>query len=95
MRDHGADDTAEELAAIILHGQPASPGVSFGRVKVVRSPDEMDIVEPGDILVAEMTTPDYVPAMKRAVAIITDRGGRTDDGVVKRQVRVRAERGVP
>jgi pyruvate, water dikinase len=61
----------------ILTGVAASPGILCGRVRIVMSISEIDKVKPGDVLVAEMTTPDFVPAMKRAVAIVTDRGGRT------------------
>ena len=66
-----------EKAAILLEGSPASPGVAAGKVKIIRSPSEIDQVMEGDILVTEMTTPDFVPAMKRAAAIVTDKGGRT------------------
>ncbi len=68
---------AEETAPVLLEGSPASPGVAAGEVKIVLSPSEIDKVVDGDILVAEMTTPDFVPAMKRAAAIVTDKGGRT------------------
>jgi pyruvate,water dikinase len=44
---------------------------------LIRSPDEMDRVEPGDVLVTDMTDPDWEPVMKRAAAIVTNRGGRT------------------
>ncbi len=46
-------------------------------MRVVRSPAEMSRVEEGDVLVADMTDPDWEPVMKRAAAIVTDRGGRT------------------
>jgi len=62
---------------IILVGLGASPGVASGRVKIIRSIDELPKVEEGDIMVTRMTTPDMVPAMKRAVAIVTDEGGLT------------------
>jgi pyruvate,water dikinase len=61
----------------ILTGIAASPGIGVGPVKIVSSVDQIGKVEKGDILVAEMTTPDWVPAMKRAKSIITDRGGRS------------------
>ncbi|MCS7206838.1 MAG: phosphoenolpyruvate synthase [Dehalococcoidia bacterium] len=64
-------------APVLLQGDPASPGVGSGPVRIVRSHAELSNVQPGDVLVAEMTTPDYVPAMKRAVAIVTEQGGRT------------------
>lgn len=91
MRDHADDDEGEEEPApIILSGQPASPGVGVGRVRVVLDPNDIDIVKPGDVLVAEMTTPDFVPAMKRATAIVTERGGRTCHAAI-----VSRELGIP
>jgi len=59
-------------------------------VKIVTDPSQIDRVLEGDVLVAEMTTPDYVPAMKRAVAIVTDRGGRTAHAAI-----VSREMGIP
>jgi pyruvate,water dikinase len=79
-----------ERAPILLEGSPASPGVAAGEVKIVLSPSEIDKVVEGDILVAEMTTPDYVPAMKRAAAIVTDKGGRTAHAAI-----VSRELGIP
>ena len=67
----------EITAPVLLSGAPASPGIASGPVKLVAEASQIDKVKSGDILVAEMTTPDFVPAMKRAVAIVTDRGGRT------------------
>jgi pyruvate,water dikinase len=81
---------AAERAPILLEGSPASPGVAAGEVKIVLSPAEIDKVVDGDILVAEMTTPDYVPAMKRAAAIVTDKGGRTAHAAI-----VSRELGIP
>ena len=77
-------------AAAILTGAPASPGVASGPVKIVPDPSQIDKVLQGDILVAEMTTPDFVPAMKRAAAIVTDRGGRTAHAAI-----VSRELGIP
>ncbi|MBL7166914.1 MAG: phosphoenolpyruvate synthase [Dehalococcoidales bacterium] len=77
-------------AEVILSGSPASPGVASGPVKLVPDPSRIDKVLDGDILVAEMTTPDFVPAMKRAVAIVTDRGGRTAHAAI-----VSRELGIP
>jgi len=64
-------------AKAILTGVAASPGIAVGPVRIVPEASHIDKVEDGDVLVAEMTTPDFVPAMKRASAIVTDRGGRT------------------
>lgn len=80
----------EIKAPVILSGAPASPGVASGPVKLVKHPSNIDKVLSGDILVAEMTTPDFVPAMKRAVAIVTDRGGRTAHAAI-----VSRELGIP
>ena len=89
----GSDDDDkgdEESAPVLLTGQPASPGVGVGIVRVVHDPTEMDVVKQGDVLVAQMTTPDFVPAMKRASAIITERGGRTCHAAI-----VSRELGIP
>ncbi len=72
----------ESVYPMLLQGTPASPGSATGAVIVLpkieeSSLDQLDRVKDGDILVTEMTTPDYVPAMKRAKAIVTDHGGRT------------------
>lgn len=61
----------------IIKGQPASVGVVKGRVMVVSNINKLKNFKQGDVLVASMTAPDYVPAMKKAAAIITDEGGIT------------------
>lgn len=61
----------------IIRGLGASPGLAVGFVKIIPSPDHISKLNPSEILVAKMTTPDYVPAMKRAAAIVTDEGGTT------------------
>ncbi|MCD6247855.1 MAG: phosphoenolpyruvate synthase [Hadesarchaea archaeon] len=70
---------AEEEAPreVLVKGLGASPGMAFGRVRVVPSVKEISKVKEGDILVTKMTTPDWVPAMRRAAAIVTDEGGMT------------------
>lgn len=79
-----------ETAPVLLTGAAASPGVDAGPVRIILDPSEIDRVQPGDVLVAEMTTPDFVPAMKRAVAIVTDHGGRTCHAAI-----VSRELGIP
>jgi len=74
----------------ILGGSPASPGIASGRIRVVLDARETSSIGEGDVLVAEMTTPDFVPAMKRAAAIITERGGRTCHAAI-----ISRELGVP
>ncbi|OGK11981.1 hypothetical protein A2954_06635 [Candidatus Roizmanbacteria bacterium RIFCSPLOWO2_01_FULL_37_12] len=68
--------------ALMLTGSPASPGIATGPVKLIFSPKEIGLVKHGDILVAPLTNPDYVPAMKKAAAIVTDRGGRTSHAAI-------------
>ncbi|MDO5851097.1 MAG: phosphoenolpyruvate synthase [Methanobacteriaceae archaeon] len=62
---------------IILEGLGASPGTVAGTVKIINDIDELDKIKDGDILVTTMTTPDMVPAMKRANGIVTNEGGVT------------------
>ncbi|MAG22217.1 MAG: phosphoenolpyruvate synthase [Candidatus Diapherotrites archaeon] len=75
---------------IILKGLPASPGLGVGKVKVIPSIDQITKVEKGDIIVTAMTSPDWVPTMKKAAAIITDEGGSTCHAAI-----VSRELGVP
>jgi pyruvate, water dikinase len=72
-----ASDFQEANAQVILKGETASAGVASGIVKVVNNPSELSKIEKGDVLVASMTTPDMVPAMMKASAIVTDEGGMT------------------
>ena len=81
---------AEMAGEVLLTGSPASPGIAAGPAKIIHEASEIDKVLEGDVLVAGMTTPDFVPAMKRAVAIVTDRGGRTCHAAI-----VSRELGVP
>ncbi|MBI4084747.1 MAG: phosphoenolpyruvate synthase [Candidatus Levybacteria bacterium] len=75
---------------ILLSGAPASPGIASGPVKVIKSAKEIGKILQGDILVAPQTNPDYVPAMKKAAAIITEKGGRTSHAAI-----VSRELGIP
>lgn len=75
---------------VILDGLGASPGIAMGDVKILKSASEINKVEKGDILVAVMTDPDFVPAMKRASAIVTDEGGKTSHAAI-----VSRELGIP
>lgn len=74
----------------ILTGAPASPGIGTGIVKIVKNAKEIGKVKTGDVLVSTMTSPDFVPAMKKASAIITDQGGQTSHAAI-----VSRELGVP
>lgn len=62
---------------VIVKGLPASPGLVSGRTHVILDPSHIDEFKEGEILVTEMTAPDWVPAMKKAKAIVTDSGGMT------------------
>ncbi|MBI4734333.1 MAG: phosphoenolpyruvate synthase [Rubrobacteridae bacterium] len=72
---------------VILEGIAASTGIASGVVKIVHSKDELGKVVKGDVLVAPMTNPDFVPAMRKVVAIVTDAGGRTSHAaIVSREI---------
>ena len=62
---------------ILSSGRAIGNRVGLGVVRLIRDPGEMDRVRPGDVLVTDMTDPDWEPVMKRAAAIVTNRGGRT------------------
>ncbi len=87
--DH-AHTLVDAKTEVLLTGDPASPGLGFGEPVVVKSPAEIEKVKKGMVLVAPMTDPDYVPAMKKASAIITEKGGRTSHAAI-----VSRELGVP
>lgn len=72
----------EKTLEIILRGQSASPGIATGHVCIIHSPKELKKVKKGNILVTVMTSPDFVPVMKLAAAIITDRGGVTSHAAI-------------
>jgi len=67
----------KEQGKVIVEGRSIGHKIGSGPVKVITSINEMDRVQPGDVLVTDMTDPDWEPVMKRAAAIVTDRGGRT------------------
>jgi pyruvate,water dikinase len=62
---------------VLAEGRAIGQKVGTGPVRLVRSPAEMERVQPGDVLVTDMTDPNWEPVMKRASAIVTNRGGRT------------------
>ncbi len=80
----------EEEGEVLVKGLGASPGIGVGKVKIILSEKEIGRVEEGDVLVTTMTTPDMVPAMRRASAIVTDEGGMTCHAAI-----VSRELGVP
>jgi len=83
------EDVVHALTSI-LTGSPASPGIGSGPVIIIKSGKEIGRVKTGDVLVAPMTSPDFVPAMKKATAIVTDQGGQTSHAAI-----VSRELGIP
>ncbi len=92
LQEKGQKPQAISLEALqlLLTGDPASPGIASGSVKILQDAKEIDKVSSGDVLVAPQTNPDYVPAMKKAVAVVTDMGGRTSHAAI-----VSRELGIP
>ncbi|OGC92731.1 phosphoenolpyruvate synthase [Candidatus Amesbacteria bacterium RIFCSPLOWO2_01_FULL_49_25] len=88
-KEYSPSKPAQIHANPILKGAPASPGLVWGPVKII-DVKHLDQVKAGDIMVTDMTTPDFVPAMKRAAGIITNRGGLTSHAAI-----VSRELGVP
>jgi pyruvate,water dikinase len=87
-----ADGSGQAMAAgeMLVRGLGASPGTASGEAQLVGQLDQLDKVGQDDIIVTEMTTPDMVPAMKRAGGIVTDEGGMTSHAAI-----VSRELGVP
>jgi len=75
---------------ILVKGLPASPGIASGKVHLIPSVEHVSEFQPGEILVTEMTAPDWVPAMKKAKAIVADSGGMTCHAAI-----VSRELGIP
>ena len=66
-----------ERGDVLIEGRAIGQKIGAGAVRVLRSPEQMSDFVPGEVLVADMTDPDWEPIMKRAAAIVTNRGGRT------------------
>ncbi|MES3024851.1 MAG: phosphoenolpyruvate synthase [Pseudomonadota bacterium] len=75
---------------VLVSGRAIGQKIGAGPVRVIRDPSEMERVQPGDVLVADMTDPNWEPVMKRAAAIVTNRGGRTCHAAI-----IARELGVP
>jgi pyruvate,water dikinase len=86
------DNMAAEIKSdkILVKGLAASPGTASGRVRHVADEMNLEVIKKGDIMVTKMTTPDMVPAMTRAAAIVTDEGGMTCHAAI-----VARELGIP
>ncbi|MBP5986863.1 MAG: phosphoenolpyruvate synthase [Azonexus sp.] len=67
----------KSFSKVLASGRAIGQKIGVGPVRIVKDPREMDQVKPGDVLVADMTDPNWEPVMKRASAIVTNRGGRT------------------
>jgi pyruvate,water dikinase len=86
------DSSAPDIKSdkILVKGLAASPGTASGRVRHVADEMNLEVIKKGDIMVTKMTTPDMVPAMTRAAAIVTDEGGMTCHAAI-----VARELGIP
>jgi len=80
----------EATGEVRITGRAIGQKIGAGAVRLIASPAEMNRVQPGDILVTDMTDPDWEPVMKRAAAIVTNRGGRTCHAAI-----VARELGIP
>ncbi len=79
-----------ERGKVLTEGRSIGQKIGAGKARVVRSLKDMNKVQPGDVLIADMTDPDWEPVMKRASAIVTNRGGRTCHAAI-----IARELGVP
>ena len=82
--------TLLQRSAVLSEGRAIGNKIGSGTARVVRSLDDMSRVQPGDVLIADMTDPDWEPVMKRSAAIVTNRGGRTCHAAI-----IARELGVP
>lgn len=83
--------TKADFGTLLFKGSGASPGIVTGHVRILKSSSQISTLLPGEILVAEQTNPDFVPAMKKASAIVTDLGGRTSHAaIVSREIGIPA-----
>ena len=82
--------SAASASSPLLQGLGASPGIASGQVRVLSSPSSSAELRDGEVLVAPMTSPDWVPLMRRAVAVVTDSGGMTSHAAI-----VSRELGIP
>ncbi|ARR53352.1 hypothetical protein HY78_07815 [Rhizorhabdus wittichii DC-6] len=81
---------------ILLAGQAVGEGIAAGPARIVADPSDLTSVRPGDVIVAETTSPDWEPVMRKAAAIITERGGRTcHAAIIARELGIPALVGAP
>ncbi len=82
--------TLKNHSRVLARGRSIGQLIGSGPTKIIRNPDEMNLIQAGDVLVTDMTDPDWEPVMKRAAAIVTNRGGRTCHAAI-----IARELGVP
>ena len=82
--------TSATRSSVLVRGLAASPGLATGRVRILHSPGDSEALADGDILVAPTTSPDWMPVMRRAGAVVTESGGVTCHAAI-----VSREMGVP
>jgi len=82
--------TLKTRSEVLTTGRSIGQKIGWGKARVIRDVSEMDRIQPGDVLVSDMTDPDWEPVMKRASAIVTNRGGRTCHAAI-----IARELGVP
>lgn len=80
----------KDQGQVLVEGRAIGHRIGAGTVKVIHNLSEMDRIQPGDVLVTDMTDPDWEPIMKKAAAIVTNRGGRTCHAAI-----IARELGVP
>ncbi len=85
-----SDKSRELKGEVVLTGFNASPGIAFGKIKIVKSLEDLQKINQGDVLVTKMTNPDMVVTMQKASAIVTDEGGITSHAAI-----VSREMGIP
>ncbi|BBY20281.1 phosphoenolpyruvate synthase [Mycobacterium stomatepiae] len=88
LNNHASDDQGTD--GVLVRGLPAAPGSASGRVRVLHTPDEGNRLLDNEILVAPMTNPDWLPAIRRSTALVTETGGMTCHAAI-----VARELGVP
>ncbi|HBB76113.1 MAG: phosphoenolpyruvate synthase [Candidatus Levybacteria bacterium RIFOXYA1_FULL_41_10] len=90
MKTGKTEKEKDSVLPLLLKGDGGSPGLASGPVRVLKKATDVGKILTGEVLVAEETNPDYVPAMKKAAAIVTDHGGRTSHAAI-----VSRELGIP
>lgn len=82
--------TLRERSTPLIEGMAIGDRIACGRIRRIDSPTQMGLVEDGDVLVTEITDPDWEPILKKAAALVTERGGRTSHAAI-----VARELGIP